>query len=127
MKNTFKKTGIIFFLIGFILLPSLGCRKKKDTIVNITVKDATNVRVAGASVRLWADPSVPGATVDPLWNNFNSTTDGAGVASFNMNEIYKLGQAGVAVANIEASFSGATGQGVIKIEEEKTNVETVFI
>lgn len=127
MKNTIKKSGLLLFLLGFILLPSLGCRKKKDTIVNITVKNANNVRVAGAAVRLWADPSVPGATVDPQWENFNSTTDGAGIATFNLNEIYKLGQAGVAVANIEASANGATGQGVIKIEEEKTNEETVFI
>jgi hypothetical protein len=29
--------------------------------------------------------------------------------------------------NIEASFAGANGQGIIKIEQEVTSTETVFI
>jgi hypothetical protein len=127
MKNTVKKYGIVLFLFGFILLPSLGCRKKKDTIVNITVKDVNSARVPEALVSLEADPTVPGATVDPKWENFNTISDGSGVASFNLNEIYKLGQAGVAVASIRASKDGAAGQGVIKIEEEIVNEATVFI
>ena len=54
-------------------------------------------------------------------------TNAAGIATFNYNEIYQLGQAGVAVLDIEAYKGNRQGQGIIKIEAEKTNEETVII
>jgi hypothetical protein len=38
-----------------------------------------------------------------------------------------LGQAGVAVLDIKAQKLNKIGQGIIKIEAEKVNEETVFI
>lgn len=128
MKNNLKKFGVIAFAIGFLALPSLGCRKKKDTIVNIYVKNASNEFVAGATVRLVAEPTQGqnGAIMEE-WQNFNTQTNSSGMASFNFNEIYELGQAGVAVANVEATKDGATGYGVVKVEQETTSEETVFL
>lgn len=126
MKNTIRKFGLVAFAAAFVLLPSVGCRKKKDTIVNIYVRNASNAYVEGAYVVLSAQGSLPN-TLDPQWENFKTYTNSAGVATFNFNEIYELGQAGVAVANIEASKAGNTGNGVIKVEQETTSEETVYI
>ena len=54
-------------------------------------------------------------------------TDASGKATFNFNDVYQLGQAGVAVLNIDATKDGKTGQGIIKVEQEETSEETVFI
>lgn len=128
MKNNFRKFGVIALAIGFLALPSLGCRKKKDTLVNIYVKNASNQLVAGATVVLTAEPSEGqnGAILDE-WGEFNTQTNSSGMATFNFNEIYELGQAGVAVANVKATKDGSTGYGVVKVEQETTSEETVFL
>ena len=54
-------------------------------------------------------------------------TNSTGLASFNYNDIYQLGQAGVAVLDIKAQKLNKIGQGIIKIEAETINEETVFI
>jgi hypothetical protein len=56
-----------------------------------------------------------------------SYTNVEGMATFNYNDIYQLGQAGVAVLDIKAQKLNKIGQGIIKIEAETTNEETVFI
>lgn len=126
MKASITKIVGLLFVVGFILTPSLGCRKKKDTIVNIYVRNATNDYIPGANVILYPDQSVPGE-IDEKWEKFNTITDASGKASFNFNEIYQLGQSGVAIANIRAILGNVEGQGVIKVVEEETSEETVFI
>jgi fibrillarin-like rRNA methylase len=54
-------------------------------------------------------------------------TNLAGVADFNFNDVYQLGQAGVAVLDINASLNNKSGKGIVKIEQETTSTETVFI
>jgi hypothetical protein len=54
-------------------------------------------------------------------------TNSDGKAVFNFNDVYQLGQAGVAILNIEATLNTAIGEGIIKVEEETTSEETVFI
>jgi hypothetical protein len=56
-----------------------------------------------------------------------SYTNVEGLATFNFNEIYQLGQAGVAVLDIKAQKLNQVGIGIIKIEAEKLNEETVVI
>jgi hypothetical protein len=51
----------------------------------------------------------------------------AGEAIFNFNEVYQLGQAGVAVLDIEVEKGLLTGQGIIKIEAETTSEQIIFI
>ncbi len=129
MKGTLKKTGAIVFVALFVMAPNMGCRKKKDTVAEITVRNSSNQLVAGASVHVFpvaSDPENGGSPSTLLWD-FTSTTNSAGVASFDFNEIYQLGQAGVVVANIEASKDGSVGEGVIKVEQETVSQETVFI
>lgn len=125
MNTTIKRTLLFTFIalvgIGF----SSGCRKKKDTIAIIYVRDIANQLVSGAQVVLYGQSTTGQPANVTLYDT--TTTNTSGEAKFNFNEVYQLGQAGVAVLNIEAYKDGAEGQGIIKIEQETTSEETVFI
>ena len=118
---------IIFFSALFIVatVAVSGCRKKKDTIANIYVKDDNNILVDQAMVVLYgtntAGTPQEVAVFDTAYTNVE------GMATFNYNDIYQLGQAGVAVLDIKAQKLNKSGAGIIKIEAETTNEETVFI
>jgi hypothetical protein len=117
---------ILLFAIAATSLVSLSaCRKKMDTVAHIYVKDETNASVSNAMVVLYGTNTQQTpqqvAVYDTTYTNAN------GLATFNYNELYQLGQAGVAVLDIKAQKGNKTGQGIIKIEAEKVNEETVFI
>jgi hypothetical protein len=126
MNSTLKRT-IVFAVLAILGVgfSSTGCRKKKDTIAIIYVRDAANELVAGAEVVLYGQSTTTQAANVVLYDT--TTTNTAGEAKFNFNDVYQLGQAGVAVLNIEASSAGLSGEGIIKIEQETTSEETVFI
>lgn len=102
-----------------------SCRKKGDTIANIYVLDENNVPVDGAMVVLYGTNTA--GTPQQVAVFDTAYTNTSGMASFNFNDIYQLGQAGVAVLDIKAQKLNKVGQGIIKIEAEKVNEETVNI
>lgn len=110
-------TGLVF--------SSSGCRKEKDTIAKVYVYDTSNSPVSGATVRLRGEQTISPAP--PVVLDKTSTTNSSGEATFNFNDVYKSGQAGVAVVNIDASYGGMSGTGIIKVEQETTSEEAVFI
>jgi hypothetical protein len=126
MNITLKRT-IVFAVLAILGVgfSSTGCRKKKDTIAIIYVRDAANQLVSGAEVVLYGQSTTTQAANVVLYDT--TTTNTSGEAKFNFNDVYQLGQAGVAVLNIEASSAGLSGEGIIKIEQETTSEETVFV
>ena len=102
-----------------------SCRKKADTIANIYVRDETNAIVDEAMVVLYGTNTQGTPQVVAVFDTAYTNT--SGLASFNYNDIYQLGQAGVAVLDIKAQKLNKIGQGIIKIEPEQVNEETVFI
>ncbi len=120
MKKLFFISSILVFSISLN-----SCRKKGDTIANIYVKDETNTSVSGAMVILYGTNT--GSTPQVVAVFDTMYTNAAGLASFNFNDIYQLGQAGVAVLDIKAQKLNKIGQGIIKIEAETINEETIFI
>lgn len=118
-----------FFALSVIALLSMatlvGCRKKEDTIAEITVRDASNQAVAGARVVIYGQSTTNQPANVVLYDT--TMTNAAGVAVFNFNEVYQLGQAGVAVLNIDVQKDALTGQGIIKVEQEVTSTETVYV
>jgi hypothetical protein len=122
-KYSFLLIAIVF---GLGVVTSLGCNKKKDTIAKIYIRNADNALVSGAKVILYGESSEPGQQGNV---NVGDTTksNSAGEAIFNLNDLYQKGQAGVAVLNISATLGTTTGNGIIKIVEEVTSEETVFI
>ena len=103
----------------------ISCRKKQDTIAKISVRDDANQAVVGAQVVLYGQSTTNQPASVVLYDT--TTTNSAGEAVFNFNETYQLGQAGVAVLNIDVEKGALTGQGIIKVEQEVTTEETVFV
>lgn len=106
-----------------LLLPS--CTKEKPTKALITVKMEDGTPVPEAYVKLYADPQFP--LGDPNRLTKELYTDGGGLATFDYSEFYEQGQSGFAVLDILCTYDTLVGEGIIKIEEEKTNEETVII
>jgi hypothetical protein len=118
-------TFTLFLTLAVSLALFNSCRKKKDTIARITVLDAENNVVPEAQVILFGQ-----STTDPMQEvvrRDTAMTNTSGVATFNYNDVYQLGQAGVAVLNIRATKGGLVGTGIIQIEQEKENTARVFI
>ena len=125
MKSTFF---ILAVVAGGILFSSTGCNKKKDTIAKIYVRDASNNPVVAAEVVVYGEnTNGEDGSQNPVALTETTTTNGSGEAIFNFNDVYQKGQAGVAVLNIKATKDGQTGNGIIKVEQETTSEETVFL
>lgn len=125
MKHLAVKSIFLFSLAAILISPMLGCRKKGDTIAKITVRDSLDKLVVGALVRLDGQSTLD--TPKAIIRHDSAYTNTSGVAIFDYNQVYQLGQAGVAVLNITAQKDGMKGTGIIKVEEEKTSTETVYI
>lgn len=120
-----KKSLFFIFIAGLGLALSSGCRKKGDTIAIINVMNVANQPVSGAQVVLYGKSTTNQPANVVLYDTTLTNSDGKAV--FNFNDVYQLGQAGVAILNIEATLNTAIGEGIIKVEEETTSEETVFI
>ncbi len=75
-----------------------------------------------------------GEGTPPRVSNIADTavSNSAGEAMFNLNYMHKASQAGVAVLNISANknipgSSPLAGSDIIKVVEQTTNSETVFV
>jgi hypothetical protein len=99
-----------------------SCRTKEDTIAIITVRDANNDPVANAEVRVYSSGTGGVNSIDDV-----TQTNASGEAFFNYNDEYQLGQAGVAILDIEVTKDAEISTGIIKIDQEVTTRETVYI
>jgi hypothetical protein len=120
-----RKNTLLFTALSIALIGLNACVKKEDTIAKIEVRDENNALVEQAMVVLHGTSTCNCPSQVVVYDT--AYTNAAGIATFNYNEIYQLGQAGVAVLDIEAYKGNRQGQGIIKIEAEKTNEETVII
>lgn len=126
MNKIIGKAGLLLMGAAFIALTAGSCRKEGETVAKITIVDTGGVVFPGAMVRLYPSPTIDehGAIIidDTIW------TEADGIAAFDFSDHFNLGQAGVAVLDIEVR-SGDTlyGEGIIKIEQETTSEETVVI
>ncbi len=120
MKTLLKNTVFLLF-VALIATSISSCYKEKKTTAVITVLDAANAPVPGATVKLYYKHATDSLGTD-LRLDKEETTDASGKATFNYTEEFKSGQAGLAVLDIEVNGDIL---GIIKIEEGKTNEETV--
>lgn len=126
MTNTkaFKLFSIVILSSTLFIFSS--CEKDKETVATILVLDQDGMPVPGATVRLYGAPSEDCQGCELRFDT-TSLTNGAGKVTFNFSDFYKKGQAGFAVLDIEATKGSLAGTGIIKIEEEETNDESVTI
>ena len=131
MKNTIRIFTSIMVVLSFFAVA--GCKKEKKTIATITVVSSTGAPVPGATVKVFSSCSeCPGPAGGPRFDtlkmsNLTQVTNGTGKVSYDFTEFYKKGQAGFAVLDIKVTKGALKGDGIIKIEEETTNEETVTI
>lgn len=126
LKKSIIYSLSVAMLATLFVFSASSCKKKKDTIVLITVRDNNDEVVPDVMVRLYGQstttpPSGPVVRVDTAY------TDALGVARFDYTDYFKLGMAGLFVLNIEARKENKFGAGIVKIVEEKTTEERVFI
>lgn len=119
-----KKLALLSIALVCMIIIS-SCVKKEDTIAEIEVRDENNDVVEQAMVVLYGTSTCNCPSQVAVYDT--AYTNAAGIATFNYNEIYQLGQAGVAVLDINAYKANRFGQGIIKVEAEMTNKETVII
>lgn len=112
-------------ILSLCVLAIVGCRKKKDTIVEITVKNGSNQVISSANVKLLTLPPFEANSTPVL--ELEGKTDVNGVIRFNFNDVYQLGQAGVAVLNIQVKKGDLEGTGIIKVEQEEVSTKLVLV
>lgn len=120
-----KRHYWIGLLLGSGLLLN-SCYKEDPTVAVIRIVDVDGNPVAGAEVHLFVTPTVPPPNAIIL--DETGTTDSGGEVKFNFTDRFNPGQAGFAVLSIEAQYNDILfGEGIVKIEEEKINSETVIV
>ena len=116
----------LVFLIILTITSLSSCKKKvSDTTAIIYVKDEASLFVDSAMVVLYGENTTGMPHQVVVFDT--AYTNSQGMAAFDYNYLYKSGQAGVAVLSIKVKKDNKNGLGIIKIEEEKVNEETVFI
>ena len=124
MKSSTLVATSLFFLAAFSVVSS--CNRKEDTIAKVFVYDKNDNPVSSAEVVVYAEPSENSIDKDTIPAS-TGITNSSGEAIFNFNELYQLGQAGVAVLNIRATKDTLEGEGVIQVVEEQTSEAEVRI
>ncbi len=105
-----------------------SCRKEEDTIALIKVIDVDGFAISDAFVRLYPEPTnSSGDNVGELIDDVEQITDAAGEALFDFTEFYEEGQAGFAVLSVEVYKDSLAVEGIIKIDPEVVNEETLIL
>ena len=126
MNNWFIRLSAACVL-GLLTVCFTGCREEEETIATITVRNDLGSTVPGATVRLYGQASGEDDCIGEIRVDTTAVTNATGKVSFNLSNLYKQGQAGFMVLDIEAQKGSLYGIGIIKVEEETTSVETVEI
>lgn len=113
--------SILFIGLITIMTTVSSCYKEKSTTAVVTVLDVADAPVSGASVKLYYKYASDSLGVE-LRLDKTGTTDASGKVTFDYTEEFKSGQAGLSVLDIEVDGDVL---GIIKIEEEVQNEETV--
>ena len=121
----FSKLALIALCI---VMSFSACRKEEDTIALIKVRDVEMAPVADAIVTLFADPTnSSGDNVGNVIEEVSQPSNAAGEAIFDFTELYQDGQAGFAVLSILIEKDSLMVEGIIKIDPEVVNEETLIL
>jgi len=121
--KTVLRNSILFVGLVILMTSISSCYKEKSTTAVVTVLDVANAPVPGAAVKLYYKYATDSLGVD-LRLDKTGTTDASGKVTFDYTDEFKSGQAGLSVLDIEVDGNIL---GIIKIEEQKQNEETVNI
>ena len=115
-------TFVFIFALFFCLF---SCNKEGKTSVLILVKDANDLPVNNAVVRLY---SVSNASPQALpLIELSAETNANGNAMFDLSGFYNLGQTGFGILYISAEKNGLFTQEYIEVIEEQSNEKILFL
>jgi hypothetical protein len=128
------KKFTLVLIVTILAFSFSSCRKEKDTVATVLIVDSANNPKAGVFVRVYCpDATCSGGTLGDNTNR-TATTGANGKVTFNYTEDFQLGQAGFAVLDVAVylteaamdAYSPTETTGVIKIEEEVENEQTII-
>ncbi|XOV67125.1 MAG: hypothetical protein ACFHU9_16010 [Fluviicola sp.] len=117
-----KSALLLVFASLFIGTTFTSCYKQKATVAVVKVVDTNNQPIDNARVIIYGT-----GTQGDIVVNDTLFTKADGEAVFNLDYIYKPGQAGVAVLDVEVRKNGVETQGIIKVEQEQTTKEIIIL
>ena len=122
MLNRIFKTVLLGVFALVITTTFTSCKKEKDTIAVIIVKDINGNVVSGVQVRLFPEPSISPSGETPLSTlSKNDITDANGMAKFT----YEL----ESILNIKASITigndNYEGENIIQLKKGKETTQVV--
>jgi hypothetical protein len=124
---TLRSFGTTVFAFAVLASTWTGCIEIEDTVAIIYVQNSLGAPVQGAEVRLHAVGSVDQDFIGEVRFDTTQVSNAAGSVSFDFSDFYEQGQAGFAVLDIEATKGALSGIGIIKVEEETTNEQTIIL
>jgi hypothetical protein len=125
MKKDLKTTILVIAAGILFAFTTYSCRKEKPTVAKIHVVDTMGEPVNNAMVRLYGTSTISPPRAIVLDDTLYTKSDGSVI--FDYSDNFNLGQAGFTVLDIEVVAEAYSGVGIIKIEPEKTNEETVIL
>lgn len=125
LTSTIRRVLTNALIIALIAPMFAACNKEKPTTAVVIVKHADGTTVPNVHVKLFANPPLPQGDQTRL--NKEGFTDDAGRATFDYTDFYEQGQSGFAVLDILCTQDTLMGEGIIKILEEETTEEVVFL
>ena len=107
-------------LLGFLLIAVSSCYKTKQTTLNVQVRMNSGEAVMGASATV-KGVSPENSDGNTLLIDYEQATNNNGIVFFNLVDIYKPGQSGVAIVEVKAQKSGLVAEEIVDLVEEIEN------
>jgi len=127
MKSRFRA----LFTIALAVILITACNKEEDTLAEVKVVTPNGSTVAGAEVRLFGQGTTNTTEVGEIRIDELEFTASNGIATYDFTDLYVPGQSGFAILNVEITKeypdSTVFMEGIMKIEEEKTNRKTFVL
>ncbi len=125
---TMKTQLTTLFVIVSVAILMFSCHKVEDTIAEIKVVTVNGTPVPGAEVRLFGQGTIDETEVGNIRMDNTAYSDANGLCVFDYTDLYKPGQSGFAILNVEITKqypdSITSVEGIIKIVEEETTRKT---
>ena len=115
-------TFVFIFALFFCLF---SCNKEGKTSVLILVKDANDLPVNNAVVRLYSVSNASSQALPLI--ELSAETNANGNAMFDLSGFYNLGQTGFGILYISAEKNGLFTQEYIEVIEEQSNEKILFL
>ncbi|UKN00495.1 hypothetical protein K6119_12210 [Paracrocinitomix mangrovi] len=123
--KSFVKSGL-FAIISFLFIFNLSaCRREKPSVAKVLVVNTDGAPVSNAEVILFPNPD---PQLGPVVEDDVAYTNADGYAIYDYTDDFNLGQAGFRLLDINVNApNNEYGEGIIKVEPEKTTEVTVVV